>query len=144
MGDLTKNLSRKEFECECGCGFDTVDYELVVMIQDAADSFAVEHNSKITVEITGGNRCQKHNEEVQKQEVKNYVPFSSKSTHIEAKAADHKFFYYKDGIKTQIPPKKVYDYYDKKYPTSKGVGLYSNRTHVDSRAVKARWGLDRS
>lgn len=141
MGDLTKNLSRKEFACECGCGFDTIDYELVLMIQDAADSFAAKYDSKIVVAITGGNRCIKHNEEIQKQEVKNYVPFSSKSTHIDAKAADHKFFYSVNGVKTQIPPIEVYNYYDKKYPTSKGVGLYSNRVHVDSRAVKARWGL---
>ena len=141
MGDLTKNLSRKEFACECGCGFDTVDYELVMMIQDAADSFAVKYKSNVTVSITGGNRCMKHNEEIQKQEVKNYVPFSSKSTHIDAKAADHKFFYSVNGVKTQIPPIEVYNYYDKKYPTSKGIGLYSNRVHVDSRAVKARWGL---
>lgn len=140
MGDLTKNLSRKEFACECGCGFDTVDYELVMMIQDAADYFAAKYDSKIVVAVTGGNRCVKHNEVIQKQEVKNYVPFSSKSTHMDAKAADHKFFYYVNEIKTQIDSVEVYDYYDKKYPTSKGVGLYSNRTHVDSRAVKARWG----
>ncbi len=140
MGDLTKNLSRKEFACECGCGFDTVDYELVMMIQDAADYFAAKYNSKIVVAVTGGNRCVKHNEVIQKQEVKNYVSFSSKSTHIDAKAADHKFFYYKDEVKMQIDPVEVYNYYDKKYPTSKGIGLYSNRVHVDSRNVKARWG----
>lgn len=139
MGDLTKNLSRSEFECECGCGFDTVDYELVTIIQDAVNYFELKYSSKIRVEITGGDRCQKHNEEVQKEYVKNYIPFSSKSTHIEAKAADHKIFMIKNDLKIQVPPQEVYDYYDKKYPNSKGIGSYNNRTHVDSRTIKARW-----
>ena len=143
MGDLTKNLSRHEFECnpkECGCGFDTVDFVLVNMIQDSCDYFAEKYNSKISVSITGGNRCVDQNERVQKRANPDYIPFSSKSTHQEAKAADHKHYYYADGIKIQIDPKEVYDYYDKKYPDSKGIGLYHNRVHADSRTKKARWG----
>jgi len=140
MGNLTKNLSRHEFECKCGCGFDTVDYGVVVMIQDGADYFAKKYESKIIVSITGGNRCKEHNEVVQKEANKNYVPYSSKSTHMDAKGADHKFYFYDNGTKAQIPPLVVYDYYDKKYPNSHGIGLYSNRVHGDSRTKKARWG----
>ena len=31
MGDLTKNISRYEIACKCGCGFDTIDIEVVRM-----------------------------------------------------------------------------------------------------------------
>lgn len=137
---LSKNFSRHEFECECGCGFDTVDYGLIDMLQDSVDFFENEYNEKVKVEITGGNRCKKHNEVVQLEANPNYIPYSSESTHMDAKAADHKHYYLKDGEWIQIEPKKVYEYYDKKYPTSKGIGLYNNRVHADSRENKARWG----
>ena len=64
MGDLTKNLSRKEFECECGCGFDTVDFELASIIQEAVDYFTWAYSEDVYVIITGGNRCVEHNEKV--------------------------------------------------------------------------------
>ena len=35
MGDISKNISRHELECHCGCGFNTVDYSLVIAIQDS-------------------------------------------------------------------------------------------------------------
>ena len=38
-----------------------------------------------------------------------------------------------------IEPKELYDYYDKKFFESHGVGLYSNRVHIDTRKKKARW-----
>ena len=69
-----------------------------------------------------------------------YVPYSSKSTHMEAKAADHKHYTYVDGVKAQIPPIEVYDYYDTKYPNKYGIGLYSNRVHIDSRSIKSSMG----
>ena len=40
MGDLSKNLSRAEFKCNCGaCDYDTVDYELVAVLQDVREFF---------------------------------------------------------------------------------------------------------
>ena len=39
MGDLTRNFSRNEFKCKCECGFDTVDYELVTILQDSVEYF---------------------------------------------------------------------------------------------------------
>lgn len=139
MGDLTNNLSRHEFECECGCGFDTVDYALVKMLQDSVDYFEDKYKTRVSIVITGGNRCYNNNEETQKKYNPNYVDGSSNSTHIEAKAADHKHYKYINGTKVQINPKEVYEYYDKLYPNNIGLGLYSNRIHVDSRDTKARW-----
>ena len=82
MGDLTKNLSRKEFACKCGCGFDTIDFMTVTLIQDSVGYFTKKYNSKIKVKITGPNRCKKHNEKIQKKYNPSYIPFSSKSRHI--------------------------------------------------------------
>lgn len=138
MGDLTKNLSRYEFACECGCGFDTVDYGLVVMIQGAVDHFSREHNTPCKVEISGPNRCLFQDEKVQREADKKYEPYSSESTHKDAKGADIKISYLRGEWKP-VPASDMYKYFDKKYPDSKGLGLYSNRVHVDSRDKKARW-----
>lgn len=135
---MTYHFTRKEFECKCGCGFDTVDYELINALEASRTYFGMLYG-KVKVIVTGGNRCVEHNETIQKKYVKNYVPYSSKSTHMEAKAADHKHYYFEDNEWIQISPKEVYAYYDKKYPTSKGIGLYHNRIHFDSRRNKTRW-----
>lgn len=140
MGDLTKGFSRSEFACECGCGFDTVDYELLSILEDSRSHFSNKYNCDISISITGPNRCIEHNETVQKKYVKDYVPYSSETQHLYAKAGDHKHYKIIDGKRIQIPPEEVYSYYDETYPDSKGVGLYSNRVHIDSRKTKARWG----
>lgn len=138
VGNLTTNLSRSEFACQCGCGFDTVDFELVNAIQEAVVHFTGVYQTAILVEITGPNRCKEHNEEVQKEYNPNYVPYSSKTTHIDARAGDHKFFIKATGV--QINPDEVATYYEDKYGGKWGIGRYSNRTHLDTRSTgPARW-----
>jgi hypothetical protein len=139
MGDLTKNLSRHEFECECGCGFDTIDFSTVLMIQGAVDHFSSVYNAPVKVSITGPNRCKEHNEVVQKKYNPNYVPYSSKTQHLEARAADIKIFYLRGGDWVAVEPLEMYKYFDEKYPKDIGLGLYHNRVHVDSRGYTARW-----
>tara|TARA_R110002167_G_scaffold252882_8_gene459257 strand:- start:2540 stop:2935 length:396 start_codon:yes stop_codon:yes gene_type:complete len=129
MGDLTKNLSRHEFECECGCGFDTVDFLLVDWLQKAVEHFSCEFSQDVYVVITGGNRCPEHNE---------VIGGSANSQHIYGRAADHKF-YFKDS-KQQIDPEIVAEYYEEEYPNICGLGRYHNRTHIDCRGSAARWG----
>ena len=129
MGDLSKNISRHELACKCGCGFDTVDVDLVPMIQDAADHFAAETGESIRVDITGPNRCRKHNAE---------VGGADDSEHIYARAADFKLFIRYSGV--QIDPEMVANYLEKKYPGKYGIGRYFNRTHADTRTDgPARW-----
>lgn len=131
MGDLTKNLSRHEFACRCGCGFDTVDFMLITDLQWLVDIYAAENpGSKVSVIITGPNRCPTHNT------AEGGAPGS---THPEAKAADFKI--YIDGV--QVDPDDVADRLDKKYPNSRGIGRYVNRTHHDVRVVRARWDTRR-
>lgn len=144
MGDLTKNLSRHEFNCECNCDFDTVDFELIKVLQTAVDDFEKKYKKKVIIVITGGNRCKEHNDKLRELYYATGGAQGAKtakgSLHIKGKAADHKFFIvHEDGEKEQIDPKVVYQYYDNKYPNKYGLGKYGNRTHIDSRSSKARW-----
>jgi len=116
MGDISEHFSRWEHACECGCGFDTVDAELNIVLEDLHGHF------DISVHISGPNRCEKHNREVGGED---------DSQHLLAKAADVWV--------ADIDPDVVADYLEKKYPTKYGIGRYVGRTHVDVRAKKARW-----
>lgn len=139
MGDVTRNISRHEMSCQCGCGFDVCDIELMNVLQKIADHFTNHVGRRVTLDITGPNRCITHNEFVQKsvakKKGKEYKPFSSKSQHIFGKAADFKLF---DGA-NQIDPKHIYAFIDNMWETRLGLGLYHNRCHVDVRSFKARW-----
>lgn len=112
MGDLSANFSRAEFACHCGCGSDTVDAELLTVLQRLREHFATP------VEIVSGHRCQTHNRTVG-------------SRHLDARAADIKVL--------DIPPPQVYAWLDAEYPRRYGIGLYAGWTHIDTRANKARW-----
>lgn len=128
MAELFKGFSRSEFACECGCGFDTVDVELAKVLADVREYFhSLCPSVKIRVDISGPNRCEKHNATVE-----GAVPGSS---HTVGKAADFKV-YLQD---VQVDPRDVANYLEHKYPTKYGIGRYSNRTHVDVRATRHRW-----
>ncbi len=136
MGDLTKNLSRHEFACKCGCGFDTVDTMLSRILQFTADQFLITKLSTkivgIFITIKSGCRCREHNES---------VGGSKNSRHMKGNAADFKIKYIMDdGTKVQIAPNKIAAYLDKKYPTEYGIGWYNGRTHFDtSSSGRRRW-----
>ena len=116
MGDLSKNFSRHEFECKCGCGFDEVDLSLVCLLQGLRDHFGKP------VVITSACRCHEHNE---------LVGGSPNSKHKEGIAAD---------IKVKgVSPKDVQLYLEKRYVGDLGIGSYSTFTHVDVRCGCARW-----
>ncbi|GHV45315.1 hypothetical protein FACS1894204_04130 [Synergistales bacterium] len=58
MGDLTTNFSRKEFACQCGCGYDDIDSRVVVMAQTIREAVGAP------VRINSGCRCMKRNIDV--------------------------------------------------------------------------------
>lgn len=116
MGDLTKNFSRSEFACKCKCGYDTIDYELVVILQEVADHFDKP------VKITSGCRCFNHNK---------MVGGKPESQHLLARAADIQVI--------DIDPSEVRAFLNSKYPNRLGIGSYETFTHVDTRKGKARW-----
>jgi zinc D-Ala-D-Ala carboxypeptidase len=57
MGDLSRNFSRPEFECSCGCGYDQIQLALVEKLQRVRDNFG-------PMTINSGCRCAPHNRSV--------------------------------------------------------------------------------
>ena len=110
-------FSREEFACKCGCGFSTVDAELLAVNIDIK-----KHFGNAVVIINSGCRCEAHNRA---------VGGAENSTHVRAIGADI--------IVSGVNSYKVYDYVDKKFSDKYGVGKYNGRTHIDVRAKKARW-----
>ena len=145
MGDLTKNLSVSEFACDCNypdCpAKEAAHMPLVLAIQEAVDYFTAKKGARVIAEITDGNRCFKNNVDIQMKWSKKTREEAekSKSKHLNFIAADHRL-----KVKTStgwqiIPPQELFDYYAGKYPNSHGIGIYSNRVHLDTRPYKARW-----
>lgn len=125
MGDLTTNISRSELACKCGCGSDSMDWETINIVQDAADHFAdVLGIDKATVRINSAHRCFEYNRS---------VGSNDKSQHPQARAIDFTI----DGVS----PSDVYAYLVSKYPNQYAFGKYKGFTHADSRTISpARWG----
>lgn len=118
MGDLTTHFSRHEFACKCGCGFDTVDVETLLVLEDIHDWFG---NKPIT--INSGCRCAHHNRK---------EGGAARSQHVKARGVD---FVVKD-----VHADEVADYLEEKYPNKYGIGRYNGRTHIDTRTGSAaRW-----
>ena len=116
MGDLSANFNRSEFTCGCGCGFNTVDTELLEILE------VIRGHYDAPIGINSGCRCITHN---------NAVGSGNKSQHLLGRAAD---------IQVEgIPAPKVANYIDSIYPDKYGLGRYDSFTHVDSRSSKARW-----
>ncbi len=112
-----KYFKRSEFKCKCGnCKFDTVDYELVKVLDELREHF----NAPTT--ITSGCRCTSHNAS---------IGGAKSSYHLYGKAADIK-------VSGSTPP-MVYEYLDNKYPDKYGIGKYAGWVHIDVRTDKARW-----
>lgn len=136
MGDLTKNLSRYEFACKCGCGFDIVDHQLAVILQRTADhfldEFQVQGVIRVVIKINSGCRCPTHNKN---------EGGSKNSRHMQGNAADFKIkLVFAGGVQKQVSPTKVADYLNATYPDRYGVGWYNGRTHFDtSSSGRRRW-----
>ncbi len=130
MGDLTKRLSRWEFACECGCGFDTVDIELAQALEACADFFDTKRDSCVVKIYVKGNRCAAHNRA---------IGGADNSQHIHARAADFKLKRVLPGSEEYIAQDAVADYLELKYPDKYGIGRYNSHTHFDIRTKAARW-----
>lgn len=115
MGDLSKHFSRSEFACHCGCGGSTVDYELLVVLEELRERL------KHPIIVVSGYRCSAHNV---------VVGGARDSQHMQGRAAD---------IKSRIDPAIIYDQLDELYKGKYGMGKYSTFTHIDTRSKCARW-----
>lgn len=119
MGDLTKNFSRAEFACRCGCGFDDVDLRLVEGLQIIRDHFGKP------VTVNCGCRCKAHNKEV--------GSTSKQSQHTLGKAADIRI----EGV-TPVAIARFASTIERF--NKGGIGVYETFVHLDIRGKTARWG----
>ena len=130
MENLTKNIWRHELACHCGCGFDTMDWETIEVVQDCCDHFAkILKVERVVLRINSAARCFEYN----RKPVREGGPGSNdESQHPLARAMD----IYIVGVQ----PMNVYDYLNKKYPNKYGLGRYGNFVHIDTRTNgPARW-----
>lgn len=118
---ISPHFTRQEFACRCGCGFDAVDIELVMVLEDVRRCFIGS-----SIRITSPCRCPKHNTK---------VGGSKNSKHMQGTAADFQVVINGKIINQDI----VADYLIGMYPDMYGIGRYNHRTHIDMRATKARW-----
>ncbi len=114
---VSPNFSRSEFACKCGCGFDSVDAELIEILEDLRTHFGGR-----SVIVNSGARCELYNKK---------IGGAVSSKHLSSRAADI--------VVNGIAPVLVYEYLRTKYPDKYGIGKYRTFTHIDSRKTKARW-----
>jgi zinc D-Ala-D-Ala carboxypeptidase len=113
MNILDSHFSREEVACKCGCGFDTVDAELLNVMEKIRDIIGPYQPSSVC-------RCIQHNRNIGSNDT---------SQHVKAKACD---------VPTK-DPKSLYEKLDIMYPNKYGIGLYDSFVHIDVRSHRARW-----
>ena len=115
MKKISEHFTRSEFSCRCGCGYDTVDTDLIKMLEDVRTHF------KKPIVVTSGCRCEFHNER---------SGGAANSLHKLGRAADI--------VVAGTEPDDVADYLE--VINAPGIGRYSTFTHVDSRSSGiSRW-----
>jgi uncharacterized protein YcbK (DUF882 family) len=123
MGDLTKNISRHEVSCRCGCGSDSIDAETIEVVQECCDHFSDITGSRVVAAINSGNRCLGHNRSIGSRD---------SSQHPKGRAIDFRI--------VNVDPADVYKYLDERYSGKYGVGNYPTFTHLDTRTNGgSRW-----
>lgn len=115
MGNLSANFNRQEFSCKCGCSFNTVDVELIGILEQVREHFGKP------VHINSGCRCVEHN---------TVIRGAKSSQHIIGRAADI--------VVNDTKPSEVAEFLET--INAPGIGRYNSFTHVDSRYDRnARW-----
>lgn len=138
--DLAPKFKRSEFACKCGCGFDTVDYELLTALTRYRNYLSTLYaGMSISIVINCGCRCKNHNDALRKLHKetggKQGEATAVNSQHIYGRAVDMKVFV--DSV--LLSPQAVHDHFNL-YHNHFGLGNYSTFTHIDCRSIgKARW-----
>ena len=109
-------FKREEFACKCGCGFDTVDAELLDVLTEIRFRFGEP------IIINSGCRCESHNSK---------VGGTPGSQHLLGRAADI--------VVRNVSPQTVYDFINELYPDDYGMKAYATFTHIDTRTNRGRW-----
>lgn len=114
MRKISPHFYRKEFACPCGCGADTVDAELLELLEAIRERFG-------PVFISSGFRCFSQNARVKG---------AKKSFHTQGKAADI--------ILKGATPGEVAQWLNTAYPDRYAVIEYPRHVHIDVREMPYR------
>ncbi len=121
---MTKNFSKKEFECKCGCEMPLEVYSNVIKLAGQLQILRDYLNEPIT--INSAYRCPEHNEK---------IGGVKTSQHLLGKAADITI--------KNLTPVEVFtiieDLIDIGVLLQGGLGLYDTFVRTDIRKTKARW-----
>ena len=124
---LRDNITTKDIECNCGCGFNKVSPAIL----DVAQELRTHYGKPIHINSRNhsGCRCYEHNTSVGGTPKSKHMP--DEITGV-CRALDFDI--------EQVSNKAVYDYLCAKYPNCLGIGLYSWGIHIDDRMDRAyRW-----
>lgn len=113
---LSEHFNSEEFACNCGCGFDKINTELIEVLEELREIY------QQPITINSGCRCKNWNK---------IQGGASSSQHLLGNAADI--------VVKGVSPAKTYQFLDKKYLNQYGIGLYKTWVHIDVRKTKARW-----
>lgn len=105
---ISPHFSRDEFTCKCGCGFNTVDTQMLRLLEKIRTYF------NAPVIVNSGCRCTEYNHK---------VGGAEKSQHLIGRAADITV--------GSVSPRDVADYAES--IGVPGIGRYETFTHLDSR-----------
>ena len=121
---LTKNFSKSEFDCKCGC---EMPQEVLHNVQKVANQLQVLRNAtEKPIKINSAYRCAKHNEK---------IGGSKNSQHLLGKAADIVIAEFIADETATLVEKFI----EVGQILQGGVGRYNTFTHYDIRKTKARW-----
>ncbi|SHH32996.1 D-Ala-D-Ala carboxypeptidase family metallohydrolase [Desulfofustis glycolicus] len=115
MTRLSTHFNRQEFTCRCGCGFDTVDAELLTVLQ------WLRWETGKPVRISSGCRCEKYNIRVKG---------AKRSKHLTGRAADI--------VVDEYQPAEIFHLIDTNFPDRLGLIEYGAFVHIDTREGKYR------
>ena len=122
---LSKNFSKSEFDCSCGC-----DMPLGVLhnVQKLANQLqALRNVVGTTIKINSGYRCPDYNDNVVKG----------------AKNSQHKLGKASDIVIADMTPQETFELVDLLINEGEllqgGLSAYATFTHYDIRKTKARW-----
>ena len=121
---LTKNFSKSEFECSCGC---EMPLEVFHNIQKVANQLQILRDAiGKSITVNSAYRCVKHNKA---------IGGVDSSQHILGKASDI--------VVKGVEPSITFDLIDLFINDCEmlqgGLGNYNSFTHYDIRKIKARW-----
>ena len=124
MGDLTKNFSKSEFDCNSGCDMPEDVFENVEV--HAQNLQTIRDFLNESIKINSGYRCPSYNSK---------VGGASKSQHLTGNASDL--------VAHNYTPSQLADVIEGLIRIGAidegGLGRYNTFTHYDRRGTKARW-----